>query len=139
MLLSFRLPRLLRLLPDSNSFNSLLLPDLLSRLPLSQVPLQFQTVLTALVLTPSLTLLILLMLNSSLNPKFLNNLLHLLSDNLPLLLSDNLLLLSFLNNNHSNPSNNHSSPNNPSSPNLFNLLSSNNNNLHNPLSDSPSS
>merc|ERR1739838_1160138 len=99
-----------------------------------------------------------LMLNSSLNPKFLSNLLHLLSDNLPLLLSDNLLLLLFLNNNPSNPSSNPSNPssnpsspnnpsslnnpsshNNPSSSNLFNLLSSNNNNLHNPLSDSPSS
>merc|ERR1712106_836095 len=56
----------------------------------------FQTVLTVLVSTPSLTLLTLLMHNSLLN---LSNLLHLLSDNLH--------LLSFPNN---KPSNNPSNP-----------------------------
>merc|ERR1719234_191422 len=66
--------------------------------------MQCLLVLTALVSTPSLTLLTLLMHNSLLSP---SNLLH--------LLSDNLLLLLFLNNNLSNP-NNPSSHNNPSSP-----------------------
>merc|ERR1719209_2785396 len=69
-------------------------------------------VLTALVSTPSLTLLTLLMHNSLPSP---SNLLHLPSHNLPNLLSDNLLLLLFLNNNHSNL-NNLSNLNNPSSP-----------------------
>merc|ERR1719250_597509 len=71
-------------------------------------------VLTALVSTPSLTLLTPLMHNSLLSH---SNLLHLPSDNpsnLPSLLSDNLLPPLFLNNNPSSPSN-PSSPNNPSS------------------------
>merc|ERR1719320_1188362 len=73
-------------------------------------------VLTALVSTPSLTLLTPLMHNSLLSH---SNLLHLPSDNpsnLPSLLSDNLLPPLFLNNNPSSP-NNPSSHNNPSSPN----------------------
>merc|ERR1719513_517444 len=77
--------------------------------------------LTALVSTPSLTLLTPLMHNSLLSH---SNLLHLPSDNpsnLPSLLSDNLLPPLFLNNNpssHNNPSspNNPSSHNNPSNP-----------------------
>merc|ERR1719513_44281 len=75
--------------------------------------------LTALVSTPSLTLLTPLMHNSLLSH---SNLLHLPSDNpsnLPSLLSDNLLPPLFLNSNpssHNNPSslNNPSSPSNPS-------------------------
>merc|ERR1719250_164718 len=84
-------------------------------------------VLTALVSTPSLTLLTPLMHNSLLSH---SNLLHLPSDkpsNLPSLLSDNLLPPLFLNNNPSSPSNpsslnklsnpsNPSSLNNPSNP-----------------------
>merc|ERR1719402_755833 len=78
-------------------------------------------VLTALVSTPSLTLLTLLMHSSLLSP---SSLLHLPSDNLPSLLSDNLLLLLFLNSNPSklnNPSNlsklsNLNKPSNPSNP-----------------------
>merc|ERR1719308_799439 len=72
-------------------------------------------VLTALVSTPSLTLLTPLMHNSLLSH---SNLLHPPSDNpsnLPSLLSDNLLPPLFLNNNPSSP-NNPSSLNNPSSP-----------------------
>merc|ERR1719265_2621763 len=70
--------------------------------------------MTALVSTPSLTLLTPLMHNSLLSH---SNLLHLPSDNpsnLPSLLSDNLLPPLYLNNNpssHNNPSN----PSNPSS------------------------
>merc|ERR1719234_1101772 len=80
--------------------------------------MQCLLVLTALVSTPSLTLLTLLMHNSLLSP---SNLPNLPSDNLPNLPSDNLLLLLFLNNNlsnHNNPSSpsNPSSLNNPSSP-----------------------
>merc|ERR1719317_897458 len=79
-------------------------------------------VLTALVSTPSLTLLTPLMHNSLLSH---SNLLHLPSDSpssLPSLLSDNLLPPLFLNNNPSSPSNpsnlsNPSSHNNPSNPN----------------------
>merc|ERR1719312_867821 len=70
-------------------------------------------VLTALVSTPSLTLLTPLMHNSLLSH---SNLLHLPSDNpsnLPSLLSDNLLPHLFLNNNPSSL-NNPSNPNNPS-------------------------
>merc|ERR1712168_1126902 len=88
-------------------------------------------VLTALVSTPSLTLLTLLMHNSLLSP---SNLLHLPSDNLPSLpnlLSDNLLLLLFLNNNPSNLNSlsnpnklpNHSNPSNHNSNSQFNLPS----------------
>merc|ERR1712083_1093454 len=96
-------------------------PELSPRLPSLEPPTMVMPcllVLTALVSTPSLTLLTLLMHNSLLSP---SNLLHLPSDNLPNLLSDNLLLLLFLNNNHSNL-NNPSSPsklsslNNPSNP-----------------------
>merc|ERR1719250_71712 len=80
-------------------------------------------VLTALVSTPSLTLLTPLMHNSLLSH---SNLLHLPSDNpsnLPSLLSDNLLPPLFLNNNPPSP-NNPSSHNNPSNP--SNLSSLNN-------------
>merc|ERR1712013_31718 len=80
-------------------------------------------VLTALVSTPSLTLLTPLMHNSLLSH---SNLLHLPSDNpsnLPSLLSDNLLPPLFLNNNpssHNNPSkhNSNSQSNLPSFSNL---------------------
>merc|ERR1712013_305192 len=85
-------------------------------------------VLTALVSTPSLTLLTPLMHNSLLSH---SNLLHLPSDNpsnLPSLLSDNLLPPLFLNNNpssHNNPSNpsnpsSHNNPSNPSNPSSLN-------------------
>merc|ERR1719312_2484701 len=75
-------------------------------------------VLTALVSTPSLTLLTPLMHNSLLSH---SNLLHLPSDNpsnLPSLLSDNLLPPLFLNNNPSSPNNpsSHNNPSNPSNP-----------------------
>merc|ERR1712203_1229627 len=79
-------------------------------------------VLTALVSTPSLTLLTLLMHSSLLSP---SSLLHLPSDNLPSLLSDNLLLLLFHNSNPSNlnkPSN-PSNPSNHNSNSQFNLPS----------------
>merc|ERR1719309_937743 len=94
-------------------------------------------VLTALVSTPSLTLLTLLMHSSLLSP---SSLLHLPSDNLPSLLSDNLLLLLFLNSNPSNL-NNLSNPSNPSSHNSnsqFNLPSFSNLPSNLP-SDSPGS
>merc|ERR1712013_798675 len=79
-------------------------------------------VLTALVSTPSLTLLTPLMHNSLLSH---SNLLHLPSDNpsnLPSLLSDNLLPPLFLNNNPSSPSNpfSHNNPSNPSNPSSHN-------------------
>merc|ERR1719317_431131 len=83
-------------------------------------------VLTALVSTPSLTLLTPLMHNSLLSH---SNLLHLPSDNpsnLPSLLSDNLLPPLFLNNNpssHNNPSS-PSNPSNPSNPSSHNNPSS---------------
>merc|ERR1719308_134567 len=83
-------------------------------------------VLTALVSTPSLTLLTPLMHNSLLSH---SNLLHLPSDNpsnLPNLLSDNLLPPLFLNNNPSSPSNpfSPSNPSNPSNPSSHNNPSS---------------
>merc|ERR1719513_59525 len=85
-------------------------------------------VLTALVSTPSLTLLTPLMHNSLLSH---SNLLHLPSDNpsnLPSLLSDNLLPPLFLNNNPFSPSNpstpsnpsSHNNPSNPSNPSKHN-------------------
>merc|ERR1719347_1964372 len=95
-------------------------------------------VLTALVSTPSLTLLTPLMHNSLLSH---SNLLHLPSDNpsnLHSFLSDNLLPPLFLNNNPSSPSNpsslsNPFSPSNPSNP-------SNPSSLNNPSNPSnPSS
>merc|ERR1712038_2210115 len=88
-------------------------------------------VLTALVSTPSLTLLTLLMHSSLLSP---SSLLHLPSDNLPSLLSDNLLLLLFLNSNPSNLNN----PSNPNSNSQFNLPSFSNLPSNLP-SDSPGS
>merc|ERR1719308_250508 len=83
-------------------------------------------VLTALVSTPSLTLLTPLMHNSLLSH---SNLLHLPSDNpsnLPSLLSDNLLPPLFLNNNPSSLSNpfSPSNPSNPSNPSSHNNPSS---------------
>merc|ERR1719206_1290736 len=92
-------------------------------------------VLTALVSTPSLTLLTPLMHNSLLSH---SNLLHLPSDNpsnLPSLRSDNLLPPLYLNNNPSstnnpsNPSNpsNLNNPSNPSNPSKHNSPSSLNN------------
>merc|ERR1719420_111175 len=81
-------------------------------------------VLTALVSTPSLTLLTPLMHNSLLSH---SNLLHLPSDNpsnLPSLLSDNLLPPLFLNNNPSSPSN----PSHPSNPSSHNNPSKHNSN-----------
>merc|ERR1719317_1109698 len=85
-------------------------------------------VLTALVSTPSLTLLTPLMHNSLLSH---SNLLHRPSDNpsnLPSLLSDTLLPPLYLNNNpssHNNPSNHsnpssHNNPSNPSNPSSLN-------------------
>merc|ERR1719513_162853 len=98
-------------------------------------------VLTALVSTPSLTLLTPLMHNSLLSH---SNLLHPPSDNpsnLPSLLSDNLLPPLFLNNNPSSPSN-PSSPNNPSSHNNpstpSNPSSHNNPSKHNSSHNNPS-
>merc|ERR1719312_1048848 len=106
-------------------------------------------VLTALVSTPSLTLLTPLMHNSLLSH---SNLLHLPSDNpsnLPSLLSDNLLPPLFLNNNpssHNNPfspSNlsSHNNPSNPSNPSSLNNPSnpsnpSSHNNPSNPTNPS---
>merc|ERR1719250_402643 len=89
-------------------------------------------VLTALVSTPSSTLLTPLMHNSLLSH---SNLLHLPSDNpsnLPSLLSDNLLPPLFLNNNPSSPNNpsnpsnpsSHNNPSNPSNPSSHNNPSS---------------
>merc|ERR1712083_1292577 len=106
-------------------------PELSPRLPSLLPPTMVMPcllVLTALVSTPSLTLLTLLMHNSLPSP---SNLLHLPSHNLPNLLSDNLLLLLFLNNNHSNL-NKLSSPSNPSSPSKLSSL----NNPSNPSNPS---
>merc|ERR1719445_504491 len=109
-------------------------------------------VLTALVSTPSLTLLTPLMHNSLLSH---SNLLQLPSDNPsnpPSLLSDNLLPPLFLNNNPSSPSNpshpsnpsSHNNPSNPSNPSKHNSNSQSNlpsfSNLPSNLpSDSPGS
>merc|ERR1719234_656382 len=92
--------------------------------------MQCLLVLTALVSTPSLTLLTLLMHNSLLSP---SNLPNLPSDNLPNLPSDNLLLLLFLNNNLSN----HNNPSSPSNPSSLNNPSNHNSNSQFNLPSSP--